>query len=197
MTAQRTWGLPIDPAVEEAGLIVLVGPPGAGKTELRNRHLPNVPVVHLDSNRALISPFRCEADQDEWVTATAVQMALAEASRLLAVGRRVVWDATSAVRADRMVLQVLAAEHAVSTAAVVLLPALELCLERNRRRNARACPCGFSRRVPEEIVAAMHEQIALDLPTLPEEGWDLVLADVAEPIQDREDARSTGSEAGR
>ncbi|WP_394622309.1 AAA family ATPase (plasmid) [Lentzea sp. JNUCC 0626] len=165
-------GLP-DVVVGGPQLIALIGPPGAGKTTLRRRHLPGVEVVHLDENRGLLSPFGCEADQA--VTAAAVQMATVQAGALLAAGRPVLWDATSAVRADRLALQVLAAEHRARSTAIVQLPDLAVCLARNALRDDRPCACGFARRVPEEIVAAMHAEILGDLDGLRGEGWDEVL----------------------
>jgi predicted kinase len=157
---------------DEAVLIALVGPAGSGKTTFRRHWLPEVDTVHLDENRAVVSPFRCEADQA--VTAAAVQMAFTQAASLLTRGRHVLWDATNAERADRMALQVLAAEHETKTAAIVLLPELELCLARNDVRDATACPCGFTRRVPDAVVARMHADITRDLRGLSGEGWDVV-----------------------
>jgi predicted kinase len=157
---------------DEALLVALLGPPGSGKTTWRRRWLPEVPAVSLDENRALLSPFRCESDQA--VTAAAVHMARTQAAGLLAAGRRVLWDATGNSRADRMALQVLAAEHSATTAAFVLLPELDVCLDRNARRDATRCPCGFARRVPDEFVVASHGELTGALPTLPGEGWDVV-----------------------
>lgn len=169
-------GLPV--VLEDAPqLLALIGPPGAGKTTMRRRYFPGVAVVHLDENRRLLSPFSCEADQA--VTAAAVQMAIAQAGVLLAAGRPVLWDATSAVRADRLALQVLAAEHRARSTAIVLLPELAVCQARNGQRDDQPCACGFTRRVPEEIVAEMHAEITGDLAGLRGEGWDDVL--FAEP----------------
>ncbi|WP_370973978.1 AAA family ATPase [Amycolatopsis sp. cg9] len=153
-------------------LVALLGAPGSGKTTWRRRWLPVVPAVNLDENRALLSPFRCESDQA--VTAAALHMAYTQAGAVLASGRQVLWDATSTDRASRMALQVLAAEHGATTAAFVLLPPLEVCLERNGRRDATLCPCGFPRRVPEEFVVGSYADLAAVLPSLPSEGWDVV-----------------------
>jgi predicted kinase len=174
----QTPGLPGKPGLPDVldggpWLLAVIGPPGAGKTTLRRERFPGIEVVHLDENRRLLSPFGCEADQA--VTAAAVQMAFAQAGAVLAAGRAVLWDATSTVRADRLALQVLAAEHRARSTALVLLPDLPVCLARNALRDDRPCACGFTRRVPEETVAAMHAEITGDLGGLGGEGWDDVL----------------------
>jgi predicted kinase len=147
-------------------LVALVGPPGAGKTTLRDR-FPGVVVVSLDDNRRALS---CCA-MNQAVTPLAAEMAHNAVRTALAAGRTVLWDATSAERADRAGLLLLAHEYGARTRAVVLLPPLRVVLARNATRDFRPCACGHARRVPDPVVRAMHAAITRDLPGLHGEGW--------------------------
>lgn len=155
-------------------LIATIGPAGAGKSSLRRRCWTG-PYVSLDENRATLSPCGCTANQS--YTDTAVAMGASYASAVLAAGGSVWWDATSTVRADRLMLQVLAAEHRARTTALIVLPPLLTTLARNASRAARACRfCGHARRVPEPIVWEMHANVEQALPNLCGEGWDEIRA---------------------
>lgn len=156
-----------------AGLVAVVGPPGAGKSTWRRgwlRDHPGTTVVSLDDNRRALGC--CSANQE--LTPLAVQMGVVAARSALARGGIVVWDATNAEKAARMLLLVVAAEHQARTTAVILLPTLAVALDRNAGRDARPCWCGYARRVPDAVVSGMHAEITRDLLTIPAEGWNRV-----------------------
>lgn len=157
---------------QTATLIVTIGAPAAGKTTWRHRWLrPDVQVVSLDDNRARLSC--CSANQR--ATGRAVRMATADARRVLGEGGTVLWDATSAKRADRQQLLRLAADYQATTHAVLFLPPLDTVLTRNARRNPKPCPaCGYARRVPDNVILRMHHAIVDDLATLNAEGWQVI-----------------------
>lgn len=163
------------PQPTRPALVALIGPPGAGKSTLARQlaaGLPDAVVLSLDATRAALSPHGDEADQA--VTETAVHAWHAAIDVELARGRTVIADATSAVAAHRQQLLALAAEHDAPTTAVVVLPSLEEVQARNATRPAKPGACGYSRRVPAEIVAAMHATITAEVSTLAAEGWGAV-----------------------
>lgn len=152
-------------------VIATIGVPGAGKSVWRERQRVDL-VVNLDELRAAVSC--CSSDQG--ATPAAVEQGMTAARRALACGRRVLWDATNAQRADRAALVALAAEHDARTTAVVLRPHLSVALARNRTRDPVPCRnCGFARRVPDTAIIGMAAAIAQDLPTLRAEGWGRVV----------------------
>jgi predicted kinase len=156
-------------------LVAMVGPAGAGKSRWIERHVPeNLARVSLDVGRGVVSPFGCACDQDPMVTALAVELAVTTAAGELGAGRSVVWDATNAEHSARALLTLLAVEHGARSAAVVLLPPLEVVHRRNATRSDEVHVCGFSRRVPAAVVAAMHAEISAAVPMLGS-SWDDVL----------------------
>ncbi|WP_285647115.1 AAA family ATPase [Lentzea sp. NBRC 102530] len=176
---------------EGPAIVAMIGPAGAGKSTWIARNAPGVEVVSLDVGRAALSSHRCVCDQDPLVTALAVELAVATATSAARAGRSVVWDATNADAAARSLVTVLAAELAVRSVAVVLLPPLEVVLARNEARAARHV-CGFGRRVPVEVIEEMHREITAAAPTLSSDWDEVVLAD----WQDVR-ARRPGREAAR
>lgn len=159
-------------------LLAMVGPAGAGKSSWRKQNVSTLPVVSLDTCRKVVSPYHDEADQAPETTARAVELAVGTASALLAGGRSVLWDATNCEAHARKLLLDLAVAHGAMPVAVVVLPLLATCLERNSSRNAVPGPCGFARRVPDEVITGMHAELVADFPALLGEGWDsIVVAD--------------------
>jgi predicted kinase len=177
---------------EGPAIMAMVGPAGAGKSTWIERHAPGVEVVSLDAGRAALSPHRCVCDQDPRVTAHAVALAVATATSAVRAGRPVLWDATNADGAARSLVTLLAAELAVRSVAVVLLPPLEVVLARNEARSARRHVCGFSRRVPVEVITAMHSEITSAAPAL-SSAWDEVVVADWQDVR----ARRPGREAAR
>lgn len=159
--------------MDSARLVALIGPAGAGKSTWRRAWLtyrPDTTVVNLDTNRRALSC--CTANQR--LTPLAVEMGVATARTVLSRAGLLLWDATNAERPARQLLLVLAAEYAARTTAVVLLPPVDVVLARNATRDVTRCACGWTRRVPEPVITAMHQAITADLPGLPAEGWDEV-----------------------
>ncbi|WP_157767575.1 ATP-binding protein [Actinosynnema pretiosum] len=151
-------------------LTALVGPPGAGKTTLRNAY-PGALVVSLDDNRRALSWCGCANNQDDRLRAFAVQLAHTTAHHALTTGQDVLWDATNAHRTDRAALLLLTAEVGATATARLVLPPLETVLHQNHQRSTTPCACGHCPRVPDQVVRAMHTSITHDLPALPHEGW--------------------------
>lgn len=166
--------------VWEPAIIAMLGPAGAGKSTWINRHAAHLQAVSLDAGRAIFSPYRCICDQDPLVTAAAVELAVATARNVLHTGRSVVWDATNADPAARALITLLAAECSARSVAVVLLPPLDVVQERNAARPAGHHLCGFARRVPSCVVAAMHGEITAAVPTLAATWDEVVVADDAD-----------------
>lgn len=156
-------------------LLVMIGPAGAGKTSWHKRNVSDLTMVSLDTCRKIVSPHHDEADQAPETTKRAVELAFGTAGTLLAADRSVLWDATNCEATARKLLLDLAADHNAVPAAAVILPTLATCLERNSSRDAVPGPCGFARRVPDEVIAAMHAALTADVDALPAEGWDPVL----------------------
>lgn len=154
-------------------LVGLIGPAGAGKStlaaEITRRHPGRAVVLSLDALRAALSPHGDESDQS--VTPQAVARLHARLDSALAADAVVLIDATNAVAAHRYALLDIAGRHQAHTIAIVVLPRLQTVLARNATRSSQAGPCGWTRRVPDETVTAMHRAIAEDLPCLHAEGW--------------------------
>lgn len=166
--------------VREPAIIAMLGPAGAGKSTWITRHAAYLQSVSLDAGRAIFSPYRCVCDQAPLVTAAAVEFAVATARNVLHTGQSVVWDATNADPAARALITVLAAEHSARSIAVVLLPPLDVVQGRNATRSAERHLCGFTRRVPSHVVAAMHGEIKAAVPTLAATWDEVVVADYAD-----------------
>jgi protein phosphatase len=127
-------GDPID--VPEPGLVVLIGPAGAGKTTLATRLFARSEVLSSDALRAAVSGD----ESDQRATRPAFGILHREVGDRLAVGRLVVVDATNVEAPARAALRRLAAAAAVPAVAIVIqLPASDVH-DRNRRRAGRIVP---------------------------------------------------------
>lgn len=155
-------------------VFAMIGPPGAGKSTWCDEVFGSLTRISLDRFRAQFSA--CGGEENMAVTDKAVLAAFSDLRRHLTAGRHIVWDATNAKLEYRANLLRAAQIHQARTTAVVLLPALDVVLDRNSRRDATVCAqCGYARRVPEDVVRGMFEEIEKAIPWLPGEGWDNVI----------------------
>jgi predicted kinase len=161
---------PLQPAV-----VVLVGPPAAGKTTLRRRlvdaGLPPSHVVSLDDlrreARARSRPDEVRSLQD--YTLPALRAAERRQAELLDAGRGYLADATHLRRRER-VSHVRAAQAAGLPAIALLLP--DVPLETLRDRDALRAP---DERVPAGALAAFaHRRSLLTADLLRGEGFTAV-----------------------
>lgn len=156
-------------------MLALVGPPGSGKSTIAATYAAHLGehtrVLSLDAYRARLSKWGEEADQA--VTPRAIGALHADLADHLDAGRSVIVDATNARAKDRKKLLRIAREHAAATAAVLVLPPLPVCQERNAHRDATVGACGYARQVPALVVASMHAAITVNRP-LGSEDWDMV-----------------------
>jgi protein phosphatase len=127
-------GDPID--VPESGLIVLIGPAGAGKTTLATRLFARSEMLSSDALRAAVSGD--EADQR--ATRPAFGILHREVRGRLAAGRLVVVDATNVEASARRALRRLAAAAAAPAVAIVIQLPRAVVHEQNRRRAGRVVP---------------------------------------------------------
>jgi predicted kinase len=172
-------------------LIVLVGPPGSGKSTFAAHLLAagmTDMVLNLDTLREELYEERHGHPSDRSVTSSELQVFTAEAvermeSRLAlacSVGAHVVADATNvSTEARSRVLRMATANGVSQPSAVVFRTPLALCEERNARRPVPAR--GFSRRVPLDVVVRKHEESSLVTPEqLQGEGFTSVLVFAAD-----------------
>ncbi|MEU0100437.1 AAA family ATPase [Streptomyces sp. NPDC006267] len=141
-------------------MIVLVGPPGSGKSTWARAQRPASARVSLDLYRELLTDS--EEDQDASQEALAVRALILEGR--LRRGRTTVCDSTSIGPAARADLLARARAHGRRVVAVLFDTPLQTCLARNTAR---------ARVVRESVIVAMHA--ALPSPEqLYAEGFDAV-----------------------
>lgn len=146
-------------------LLVLVGPPGAGKSEWAKRHGAGAVHVSQDDLIDAITPHGFRFDYRP-VYAAAEDAVAREA---LTQGHTVIIDRTNRTRAHRERWVHLAQQHAAPIVAVEMSTPFAVCIERNRLRVG-------PRRVSDERMARM---LAAMEPVQPDEGFDLICDDTA------------------
>lgn len=143
-------------------LYVMVGPPAAGKSTLARTDFPDSIYVSRDEVRFSMIKEGEEYFSKEKQVYMEFILRIQEA---LSTGKDVVADATHLNKASRAKLLNALILTDVRVVAVFIKPTLEVCLERNLKREGRE-------RVPEDAIKNMHRFCGK--PTK-EEGFDLII----------------------
>ncbi len=151
---------PLELAVTDLSLVVLIGATGSGKSTFAARHFKPTEVLSSDFCRGLVA----DDENDQSASADAFDVLHHIAGKRLAAGRLTVVDATSVQRESRRQLVDLARRHDVLPIAVVLDLPEEVCAERNAARPDRA---GVHRRV----IARHRRELRRSLKGLEREGF--------------------------
>jgi predicted kinase len=141
-------------------LVVLIGPPGSGKTTLARYLAGDTPtrIVSRDQLRGMV----CDDEGDQGATRDVIPLFNRLISVRLRRGLTTIADVTASTEADRAELLGLAREHSAPTVAVVMGTPLDVCLARNAAR---------ARQVPEGVVRGMYERIAAARSQIMRERW--------------------------
>jgi protein phosphatase len=120
--------------IPELSLVVLVGVTGSGKSTFARAHFKPTEVISSDFCRGLVA----DDENDQSATPAAFELLQYIVGKRLAGGRLTVIDATNVQPEARRQLVLLAREHDVLPAAIVLDLPEKLCAERNATRPDRA-----------------------------------------------------------
>ncbi len=120
-------------SIPELSLVLLIGVTGSGKSTFARTHFKPTEVISSDFCRGLVS----DDENDQSATADAFEVLRFITGKRLAAGRLTVIDATNVQAEARRELVMLAREHDVLPAAIVLDLPEKLCAERNVGRPDR------------------------------------------------------------
>ncbi|NJN29509.1 MAG: AAA family ATPase [Synechococcales cyanobacterium RM1_1_8] len=139
-------------------------PPASGKTTFAHQRLKEDPnLTWVSSDRIRYQLYGNEATQGHWPTIEAT--ALDQIRQAIAQGQSILYDATNAKlqwRKDFLAKAApLTTAQGIPWLAWVLLPPVEICLQRNQQRG---------RKVPDAAIALSHASITPQPPT-PAEGF--------------------------
>ena len=150
--------LPVDLRDLDAGVVVLIGPAGSGKSTWAAANYRPERIVSLDRLRGIVADDECSQDPD--VTADAVALMHQILDRRL--GRRLVTviDATNGVPAERAQLVAGARRHQLPAVAVVVGTPLDVCLTRQAARPGPPFGRQWGRAVPPSVVRNQHARTA-------------------------------------
>jgi polynucleotide kinase-phosphatase len=123
----------MDLTIPELSLVVLIGVTGSGKSAFARAHFKPTEVISSDFCRGLVA----DDENDQSATPDAFEVLQFIAGKRLASGRLTVIDATNVQPEARRQLVLLAREHDVLPAAIVLDLPEKLCAERNAGRPDR------------------------------------------------------------
>ena len=140
--------------VPTAGLVLLVGPAGAGKTTFARHLFKPTEIVSSDACRALVS----DGESNQAASADAFRLLREITALRLKRKRLTVVDATNVEPFDRLPLLRLAQEAGLPAVAVVFDLPVDLCVARSTGRPGR--------RVAEKHVRRQWETMLLGLPGL-------------------------------
>ena len=151
-------------------LILLIGLPGSGKSSLAGQLAVQIPESYIISTDAIRAElFGEEAVQGPWLLVwRQVEAQFRAAVEQINDGKisRAIYDATNAARRKRRdVLTLARAAGFTKITGIWVDTPLQVCLERNRRRD---------RSVPEAVIERMYRQLR-DAPPSPAEGMDRLL----------------------
>jgi protein phosphatase len=149
-------------AVPELSLVVLVGVTGSGKSTFARTHFKPTEVISSDFCRGLVA----DDENDQSATPAAFEVLRYIVGKRLAAGRLTVVDATNVQPEARRELVLLAREHDVLPAAIVLDLPEKLCAERNAGRPDR--DFGW------HVIRRQRSQLRRNLSSLPREGFRTV-----------------------
>jgi protein phosphatase len=143
----RTPATGLEIKLPEAGLVVLVGASGCGKSTFAQRNFKPTEVLSSDTFRAWVS----DDELDQSATTDAFDVLHYLAATRLRRGKMVVVDATNVQRDARAALLHLAHSQNVLCNAIVFVIPESICQERNRSRKDRQVPPHAIRRQCDEL----------------------------------------------
>ena len=138
--------------IPELSLVVLVGVTGSGKSTFARAHFKPTEVISSDFCRGLVA----DDENDQSATPAAFELLQYIAGKRLAAGRLTVIDATNVQPEARRQLVMLAREHDVLPAAIVLDLPEKLCAERNATRQDRDFGPHVLRRQRGQLRRGLH-----------------------------------------
>jgi predicted kinase len=153
-----------------APLVVMVGPPGSGKSTWAASWFPHDQLFGLDMFRRLLTGYVLEQDATE----SAAEMMAAVLNYRMATARTTVVDATNTNWERRDQLRWHAQRHGRPAVAVMMHTPLAVCLERNAARTTAPWPGANDRPLDDEsVIERMHAAAIADPPT--PDDFDLVV----------------------
>lgn len=152
-----------------APLVVMVGPPGSGKSTWAAGRFPHDQMFSLDMFRRLLSGDMLEQN----ASAAAVGMMHVVLVYRTGHAMTTVVDATNVNWEHRDTLRWTAQQAGRPAVAVMMHTPLQTCLARNAARTAAAWSGANDRPVPSDVIERMHAAAVADPPAADE--FDLVV----------------------
>jgi predicted kinase len=153
-----------------APLIIMVGPPGSGKSTWAAGRFPVDQLFGLDMFRRMLTGGDV-LEQD--ATDAAADMLTALLAYRMDTARTTVFDATNAHWSRRDAVLHNARRRGRPVVVVMMHTPLAVCLARNTARTSAPWPGANDRPVPPGVVERMHQAIEADPPT--REEYDLIV----------------------
>lgn len=150
--------VPVEP---RAPLVVMVGPPGAGKSTWLAARFPADELFGLDMFRRMLTGDVL----DQAATDTAADMLTAVAVFRMITGRTTVVDGTNVSWSGRDHWAFVARERGRPAVAVMMHTPLPVCLYRNAARTSAPWSGANDRPVPDKVVRDKHAVMLADPPT--------------------------------